>query len=236
MPGLPAPLRHAAATLAEALFPRRCSGCERTGSILCPACAATVPLVPTPQCGRCGRPLPAGAACPTCREFPLALDGIRSVYRYASPLKEALGRFKYVGARVAGADLGPLLTAHLAAHPLPVDGVAPVPLHPNRLRARGFNQAEALANGMAATAGLPLLLHAVERVRDTPPQARQPSRAHRHANMQAAFRADPAVVAGRSILLVDDVCTTGATLNAAAEALKAAGAAQVWALTLARAL
>jgi ComF family protein len=161
---------------------------------------------------------------------------LRAPYPYEPPLREAILRLKYAGARVASRDLAALMARYIQAQPLPVDALAPVPLHPQRARDRGFNQAEALAGELGRLVQLPVLHHAVQRVRNTPPQARQPNRHDRWRNMDGAFQADPAVVSGRRILVVDDVCTTGATVNACGIALQQAGAAAVWGLTLARAL
>ena len=116
-----------------------------------------------------------------------------------------------------------------------VDAVVPVPLHPKRLRERGYNQAELLAREVAKTLDLPMEANAVERVSHGPPQARSRALEERGASVQGAFEAR-ARVDGRRILLVDDVCTTGATLDACAQALKAGGAACVWGLTFAREL
>jgi len=230
-------LRTLAGAVVETLFPRRCTGCGQAGAILCSRCAASLLRVPEPQCAICGAPLRAtGAACRRCAEHPLPLDGLRSIYAYASPLKEALQRFKYVGASVAAADLAPLMARALAETGFTVDSVVGVPLHPHRERQRGFNQAAALGSALAGAAGVPYLGDAVRRVRDTPSQARQASRGDRWRNVEGAFRADPARVAGRRILVVDDVCTTGATVSACGQALRDAGAQAVWGLTLARAL
>lgn len=226
----------ATAALTEFLFPRRCSGCQTTGAILCSACAAQLPAVPQPQCLACGLPLPPGVLCRHCAEFPLSLDALGAPYVYTANLKSALLRFKYVGARTAAQDLSPLLGAYVAATNWQVDGVLGVPLHPRRQRERGFNQADALAAEVGRLLGLPRLT-ALERVKDTPPQARQPDRQARWSNVAAAFRASGnASINGRRILVVDDVCTTGATLSACGVALRAAGAGAAYGVTLARAL
>ena len=112
-------------------------------------------------------------------------------------------------------------------------GIVPVPLHPRRLAWRGFNQSLELARLLAADLGRPVLPGALRRIRDTTPQSQLPG-ARRRANIAGAFLADPAQVAGRSVLLVDDVMTTGATIDTAADALCAAGAARVDVLVVAR--
>lgn len=237
MPGFGA-LRNLSATVAEAFFPRRCAGCNAAGSLLCAACARTLAPMPEPQCPACGLPLrQPGKPCHHCADFPLTINGLRSVYLYEAPLREALLRLKYVGAKVAAEDLAPLLSGYLASHPLPVDCVTAVPLHPRRQRERGFNQAEALAAVLARSTGLELLTGVVVRTEDTLPQARQPSRYHRWTNVQSAFSVPGGKdLRGRGVLVIDDVCTTGATVDACGRALLAGGAAGVWGLTLARPL
>lgn len=228
-------MRAATAALTELLFPRRCSGCQQPGAILCPTCAAALPRVPAPQCPACGLPLAAGTPCRHCAEFPLNLDALGAPYTYSASLKSALLRFKYVGARTASRDLAPLLAAHVTELGWQLDGVVGVPLHPRRQRERGFNQADALAGELGRLLRLPHL-RTLQRVKDTPPQARQPDRHARWANVQAAFQAQPAAARGKRVLVIDDVCTTGATLSACGQALRAAGAAAVYGVTLARAL
>ena len=115
-----------------------------------------------------------------------------------------------------------------------VDLITAVPLHPRRTRERGYNQAELLARVLGRHLGLPYSAVVVRRTRATPPQVKSGGRAERAANMLDAFAADRTVVGGRSILVIDDVATTGATLSACARALKDAGAARVTGLTLAR--
>jgi ComF family protein len=125
------------------------------------------------------------------------------------------------------------MAAHFRLHPLPAQAIVPVPLHRTRLRQRGYNQAELLARGLGQELGLPLAPGWLERPQAGQPQARTASREQRWHNTTGAFRARGEANAS-GVLLVDDVCTTGATLNACAGALKAAGATGVWGLTLAR--
>lgn len=217
--------------LLDLVFPPHCVGCRRVGEEFCPACLAKVPRIRPPLCSRCGRPLD-DADCPQCRQFRLHLDGLRAVAFFEGPLRQAIHRFKYQARPELALPLGELLSEYIDENPLPVDVVVPVPLHPERERMRGFNQARLLAFELAAHTSLPLWYNRIERTRATPPQVGLDWRA-RAANLRGAFLADP-WVAGKRVLLVDDVCTTGATLDACGIALKARGAKSVWGLALAR--
>jgi ComF family protein len=117
---------------------------------------------------------------------------------------------------------------------MPADLIVPVPLHASRLRERGYNQSTLLAQQLSHTSGLPLVESALKRIRATSPQVTL-NAAERKINVSNAFEASGDIVQGRQVLLVDDVCTTGATLGSSSVALRQAGAASVWAITLARA-
>ncbi len=130
------------------------------------------------------------------------------------------------------APLAGLMRDYLAAHPLPAGVLIPVPLHPDRLRERGFNQSALLAQALA-TADLPVIDDCLARLRPTQVQMTL-GHEERKRNVAGAFGCQDERVKGRRVLLIDDVCTTGSTLDACAIALKESGAASVWALTLAR--
>ena len=129
--------------------------------------------------------------------------------------------------------LGQLLAEYLYSEQLPVDVIIPVPLHPKRLRDRGYNQATLIAVEISKNRGLPMLEDALLRLRNTTAQAQTVNAAERRNNMRDAFVC-PHSLKGTRILLIDDVCTTGSTLNACASALKTAGVKSVWGLTVAR--
>jgi ComF family protein len=215
----------------DLLFPPRCIGCGEWGSFLCPQCKESLPKLNPPYCKICGIPIREGLLCPQCSKSSLAIDGIRSPFLYHGVVREAilaLKRFKALAE-----PLGELMTEYLLSHPLPVDALLPVPLHPKRIRERGYNQSSLLAKEVGGRLGLPVMEDSLVRLRNTPSQVKL-SREERHANVKGAFDCKGQELYGRHILLIDDVCTSGATLNACALALKGAGAASVWGLTLAR--
>lgn len=222
--------------LLDLVFPRRCTGCGRVGSLLCQGCLAGLAPLRPPWCRGCGLPLRRGSRCDGCREAAHVPVTVRSAYPYEGPLREAIIEFKYRGLRSLGPELAVLLAGHLRDHPTGFDVIVPVPLTRERQRERGYNQAEVLARALGRMIDAPVAPDALRRVRSATPQARINARSSRFENVAGAFGAGATPVAGRRVLLIDDVCTTGATLQACGEALHAAGAAGARALTLAREL
>jgi ComF family protein len=221
-------------TVVGGLFPTRCVGCHRRGPALCPTCREGLPRLRPPLCPRCSRPERSGTHCRACRSAPPELAAVRAPCAYADAAGLAVRRLKYAQERHLASDLGALLCETLAARPLAVDLVVPVPLDAARFRQRGYNQAALLAEPVAQSLGVPLVAGALERTRPTRPQVELPAR-ERRANVRGAFACpNPDAVAGRRILLVDDVMTTGATLEACAAGLVAAGADRVYGLVVAR--
>jgi ComF family protein len=150
-------------------------------------------------------------------------------------VRQAVVLFKYHNLRALAPTLARLLQDYLHSHPLPFEAVVPVPLHPRRQRQRGYNQAGLLARELGRLMGVPVAEGILKKVRATPPhQARARRREERRANVTRAFSCQERGFEGRNLLLVDDVCTTGATLDACAQVLKGAGAIAVFGLTLAR--
>jgi ComF family protein len=170
----------------------------------------------------------------------LAIDGIRSAFLFEGSMRQAIHELKYRSHQSLAETLARLMADYWRANPLPGDVLVAVPLHPARLRERGYNQAELLAHALGGMIGLPVMRAGLRRVRHTRPQMSLDA-ADRHENVQSAFDYRPATqdgadgVRGQRVLLVDDVCTTGSTLEACGLALRAAGAASVWGFTLARA-
>ncbi len=217
------------------LFPRWCIGCGREGDLLCHSCRRSLPEIKPPLCPRCGRPqATAGTLCPGCADWQPQIDGIRSPFRFDGVVRKAVHQFKYKDVRALAAPLAGLLHGYLEANPLPADTLVPVPLHPKRLRQRGYNQSSLLAGELGRLAGLSVVDDCLVRKHHTPPQVRTSGVDERRRNVERAFACRDRRLQGRRILLIDDVATSGATVDACAAALKAAGAASVWALVLAR--
>lgn len=209
--------------------------------MLCSACSLTLARLEAPFCEVCAAPGIVGW-CSECRELEreatashsqISLSGIRSPYLMEGLLRDAVHYFKYRNGRVAAPGLAGLLAEYLKDNPLPGDALVPAPLHRKRLRERGYNQAGLLAKELGKLAGLPVEEGLLARTRNTPAQVRSNAAGQRRANVEGAF-AGRGDAAGMAVILVDDVCTTGSTLRACAEALTEAGAASVWGLTLAR--
>lgn len=224
--------------LASELLAQSCALCHLPSGAapLCAACAQTLPTLPPDRCERCALPLLGGLThCPDCaRQLP-GFDAALAVWVYDFPVDTLIRDFKYghhlyLG-RFFGECLAQMLAEAYATQPLP-DLVLPLPLHPNRLKTRGFNQAAELARPIARRLKLPCELNTLVRLHDTPPQAAQ-SRDQRWRNLAGAFACLDDLT-GRHVLLVDDVLTTGASLSACADALRHAGAARVSVAVLAR--
>jgi ComF family protein len=148
-------------------------------------------------------------------------------------IREAIHGFKYRGIRAAAPELGRLLANYLESSPLPGDVLVPVPLHRRRLRSRGYNQAALLARELGKLTGTPVNEKLLVRTNDTPPQVQTGGRLERARSVSGSFQCIGSAD-GLSVVLVDDVTTTGSTLSACASALKSAGAASVWGLALAK--
>lgn len=220
--------------LLDLLFPPRCVNCGALNTPFCARCLALIQLIPPPLCPRCGRHLDRRAdLCPDCKAHPLSIHRIRAVGWHEGALREAVHALKYQHRRELARPLGRLLADYLTRVPVPFDIVTAVPLYPVRELERGYNQAELLARETARLTRTPYL-DALARTRATQDQVGLDGPARR-ANVQEAFTVVTLQTAGKRVLVIDDVCTTGATLDSAAMTLLASGAAHVFGLTVTRA-
>ena len=187
-----------------------------------------------PLCPRCGKPQPSGILCPGCVSWQAEIDGIRSPFRFDGLMRQAIHQLKYRNLRALTVPLAELLNDYLTANPLPGEVLVPVPLHPRRLRERGHNQSQRLAEELSNLTNLPVTGDCLIRKHHTPPQARTATVEERRSNVTNAFTCVNDRLQDKQVLLIDDVSTSGATLDACAKALKTAGATSVWGLVLAR--
>jgi ComF family protein len=216
---------------ASRLVPEYCPRCGMAAVRgYCGACRADFGRIADP-CPRCGLPAPCGP-CPG-RAPGWLIDSVVAPFAYADPLAGQLQALKYGRQRRLGTLLGQLLADVLGELPAGVEALLPVPLHPRRLRQRSFNQADEIARPLARRFGLPLLVAGFARCRDTETQSKLDRRA-RLDGLNDAFRITQPDFADRNIAIVDDVVTTGATINALAAALAQAGAGRITAIALAR--
>ena len=148
-------------------------------------------------------------------------------------MRQAIYQLKYRNLRALTVPLAQLLHDYLVTNPLPGEALVPVPLHHKRLRERGYNQSSLLAHELGKRINLPVVDNCLIRLRHAPPQARTSTVQERRSNVAAAFTCRDHRLQGKQVLLIDDVLTSGATLDACAVALKAAGVTSVWGLVLA---
>ncbi len=239
------PMHPWAVAALDLVFPAFCPVCAASlgdgrRDPLCGACWGAIPRIAPPWCERCGLPLgglspgsPAvPATCGPCRADPPAWDWARAGAEYAGVVREAIHAFKFEGKRALARPLAALVREQANGEPGGDAVLLPVPLARAREQARGFNQAALVAERLAEGSRRPVRPSWLVRVRPTAPQS-DLGAAERRANVRGAFAAAPAV-AGRSVIVVDDVLTTGATAAECARVLRAAGAARVGVLTVAR--
>jgi len=215
---------------AQAWIGQDCVLCGTQGGpdLLCAACLAELPALPE-HCPQCALPSPGGAPCGSCLNHPPRFDATLALWRYEFPCDRLVQALKYRGRLALAGFFARRLAALL---PPKVDLIVPMPLHPRRLAERGFNQALEIARGLARHLGRPIEPRGVLRVKDTLPQTQLPYE-ERAKNVRRAFlcKLD---LSGARVAVVDDVMTTGATLNEFARALKRAGATRVENLVIAR--
>ena len=219
----------------DILFPPRCAGCGQKGSHWCKDCQRNARLVIPPVCDSCGQKINRPGLCTRCSHNRPAFSALRSWGVYEGPVRNAIINLKYHKDIGLGEALSTPLARLLRGLAWEVEIVVPVPLGVARLKQRGYNQAGAVARPLALAAGINYRPKALRRTRETPSQVGL-SYDDRLENVSGAFRADPGITSQRNVLVVDDVATSSATINACAIALLEAGARQVYGLTVARAI
>jgi len=216
------------------LFPPHCVSCGKGGVFLCRKCRNKLIYLQPPLCTRCSKPIRIGTICPKCQAQNLDIDGIYSIFKYGGAIRQAVIQFKYENTKVLADPLSYFMMEYLKKHQLSFDLIIPVPIHKLRLRERGYNQSSLLAQRLSRITRIPVAEGVLIRTKHTPSQAKSDNVDQRRKNIKNAFKCVSHDISGKRILLIDDVCTSGATLNSCATSLKSAGAASVWGLTLAK--
>lgn len=219
----------------DATIPKRCIGCNVFDTWLCDSCHTTLPLLTEQKCGICKKVItPIGETCLICKK-DTSVDNIFIISSYDNDLlKRLIHNFKYKFIAELSKPLGLLIAQGLMnSHLQSPDLIIPIPLHNRRLRWRGFNQAKLLADSMELT--IPIDLTSLKRQRYTTSQVKVKSRKKRLTNLKGAFIVlNSKKIKDKSILLIDDIITTGSTIDECAKILKDAGAKKVSAIVLAR--
>lgn len=217
------------------LFPPRCGGCDKLGERWCTECQQKLAPVPGPVCEICGEPQSQIGICQDCNSARPAFKALRSCFVFKEPLRPALHKLKYRQEIGLGEALAWNVAQYLDVLGWRADCILPIPLSQQRMSERGYNQVGLVAQPLARLMSWEYDPNALKRSRHTRSQVGL-SAQQRHENVSGAFWADERFVKGKTILIVDDVATTGATLNSASQALATAGAEKVLALTIAKAL
>lgn len=219
--------------LKELLFPSRCFICKKISrEIICSDCLSKISPVPTPVCEICGSPVDNDRICYRCRQNPRYFSKARSYALYEGVMRTAIIRFKFEKKRKIGEFFGSILGEFALSLDWQIDVVVPIPLSKERLKDRGFNQSEILALGVAEILKLPIS-SGIVRIKETLPSTSL-SPEERIKNINKAFLLSDTNLKGKRVLLIDDVYTTGATVNEAGRTLLERGIRDVKVLTLAR--
>jgi ComF family protein len=221
-------------TALDFLFPQWCIGCGVSGSFICQSCLRSLPRIVPPLCPLCGKPQSSGVLCPGCVNWKAEIDGIRSPFKFDGIARQAVYQLKYRNLRALAKPLAQLMFDYLVTSPVPGQILVPVPLHSKRLRERGYNQSGLLAKELGRLLQLPVVDDCLVRERHALPQARTSSVEQRRSNVAGVFTCRDNRFQDKQVLLIDDVSTSGATLDSCAAALKAAGALSVWGLVFSR--
>lgn len=231
--------------LLDLFFPKKCLGCNKTGIYICQSCLEKIEIAKNNKCPFCDRPTPEGRICNLCQKKS-RLNYLIWAAPYSNPLVKKLIRiFKYHYIRELAEPLAQLLIKRLTPGVKHDTIIIPIPLHKRRFGERGFNQAELLAKEIANHFSIPLESKALKRKKYTPSQAKTKNHKERRKSLKNAFEINPEfakkcttenknLLKDKTIILIDDVTTTGATLSEAAKVLKRAGVKKVWGLIIAR--
>lgn len=222
---------------ADLLYPRRCMVCSRpapTGCYICPECEKKLPIIESRRCRKCGKPVEEfETLCPDCEKTHHQYDIGIGIYRYDRMMRDAISCLKYKGRREYGEAMG-VYAARSARGELMTwqpEIIVPVPLHPQRLRERGYNQAEVIARAVSAESGIRLVTDGLLRNGSTSAM-KNLSAKERYSNLTKVLEAGPGLSGIRSALIVDDIYTTGATVDAGARVLRAAGISRIYFLSV----
>ena len=226
--------------LLRLLFPVRCPVCDRPvprrEGLICEACYRRLPFVREPYCMKCGKPLTRSEEeyCRDCMSAAHAFEKGRAILHYEGEIRKSIYRFKYAGRREYARAYALLAKEHLAEFIRATDAqaIVPVPLHTKRYRKRGYNQAELLAGEIGRIFSIPVETHLVKRVRNTVPQ-KQLDLAGRQNNLKRAFKICRNDVKLKTIIIVDDIYTTGSTVDALSRELRQHGVERIYVLALA---
>ncbi len=227
-------LYHWAWTGLDLLYPPHCGGCNKSGARWCGICQNRVSYLRPPLCVKCGRMVLQVGLCPNCRLNSPPYQALRSWAFYEGALRNAIRRLKYAGDMALGEILSHPLIQMLRELNWQIEIVTPVPQGHIRQETRGYNQAALLAFPLALNFRLAYRPEVLVKVRETRSQVGL-SLAERFENVAGVFKANPKIAKGKTILVIDDVTTSGATMQACGSALMDAGASLVYSLTLARA-
>jgi competence protein ComFC len=226
-------------TILSCIYPKRCVHCNTIGAYFCNRCTQKILYIKKPICPVCTKPALDGETHPRCRTR-YSIDGLVSIFRYTGPIRDAIKLIKYRRIRSIGLELVNLAGYPdiLRKHLMVQDSTAvlvPIPLYWLKKRERMFNQSEILAREIGILTGISIRTNILLRIRQTSPQAGKKKKERLH-NIKGAFRlAQPVAMRDiHTVILVDDVWTTGATMREAAGVLKRGGVKRVWGLTIAR--
>lgn len=215
------------------VFPPHCLGCGLEGEIICPECYGTIKRIPANVCPYCNAYVSTSGHCPSCNNHKPSYAQFRAFAFYGGVIREAVHQLKYQNDVGVARVLASYLLKVIQAENWQFDLVVPVPLSKRKQEQRGYNQAERLARPVAEALEKPISTIGLSRIRENASQVDLDVKSRRE-NVRGVFEADPAIVKGKRVLLIDDVFTTGATLESASRALREAKSGLVYTVTVGR--